>query len=87
MTRMTSEQISERILDKLIDVINEQRKKDAKTGRSLIDSNASIMFSVLNLTANMMVSIIPREQMEKHLKLNDESLRDMISGMLKENTQ
>jgi hypothetical protein len=87
MTRMTSEQISERLLDKLVDVINDQRKKDAKTGRSLIDSNATVLFSVINLTANMMVSIIPREQMEKHLKLNDESLRDMISGMLKENTQ
>jgi hypothetical protein len=84
---MTSEQISERLLDKLVDVINDQRKKDAKTGRSLIDSNATVLFSVINLTANMMVSIIPREQMEKHLKLNDESLRDMISGMLKENTQ
>ena len=90
MSRMTGLQIADRLRDKLIDVINDQRKKDAKTGRSLAESNNSIIHAMLLMSADIMVSIVPpgaRENMDDFLKIHAEHLKEVVHDILRKEAQ
>ena len=90
MTRMTDLQIADRLRDKLIDVINDQRKKDAKTGRSLTESNNAIIHAMLLMSADVMVSVIPpaaREIMDEVLAIHAQHLKETVYEILRKEAQ
>jgi hypothetical protein len=90
MSRMTDVQIAVRLRDKLIDVINDQRKKDKKTGRNLAESNNSIVHAMLLMSADIMVNVVPpgaREIMDDCLKIHAEHLKEVVHDILRKEAQ
>lgn len=86
MSRMTGPQIAELMVDKLIGVINDQRKKDIKTNRSRSESDASILSALTLLTAQLVVNIAPAEHIEETLVFLDEHVRDEVENIIQSNS-
>jgi hypothetical protein len=81
------EQKIERNLNKLIGVLNDQRKKDKRTGKSLIESNAFMLQVLTLLAADVIVSIAPRELIEDYRKEYAAAVGERIREILQKEAQ
>jgi len=88
---MTKEQVMEQKIErlryKLMDVLNDQRKKDQKTGKTAMDSNVCLLSALVLVSADVIVSVSSREGIEGYRKAYDTELRDCINRILIKNSQ
>ena len=88
---MTKEQIMEqkieRLRSNLMDVFKAQRKKDEKGGRGVLESNACMLTALALVTADIIVSVAPREIIEGYQKTYETELKDCIREILKNEAQ
>ena len=86
MTLMTKEQLIEqkieRNLEKLIGILNDQRKKDQRSGKTLIESNAFMLQVLTLLAADVIVSIAPREIIADYTKEYAAAVGERIRDIL-----
>lgn len=83
---MTKEQIMEqkieRLRSNLMDVFKVQRKKDEKGGRGVLESNACMLTALALVTADIIVSVTPREIIEGYQIAYGNEVRDCIREIL-----
>jgi hypothetical protein len=91
MTLMTKEQIMEqkieRLRSNLMDVFKAQRKKDEKGGRGVLESNACMLTALALVTADIIVSVTPREIIEGYQNVYENEVRDCIREILRKEAQ
>ena len=81
------EQKIERTLNKLIGILNDQRKKDQRSGKSLIESNAFMLQVLTLLAADVIVSIAPRELIADYKKEYAAAVGECIREILRKENQ
>jgi hypothetical protein len=83
---MTKEQIMEqkieRLRSNLMDIFKAQSKKDEKGGRGVLESNACMLTALALVTADIIVSVAPREIIEGYQKAYETELKDCIREIL-----